>query len=466
MLKKLFSHTAIYGLAPQIPKLAGVLSLPIITQYLTEIDFGVFGIITAITGSVAVLANLGLNVTLSNAFYHSPGQYKWGWRQIYGFLMLWNIPYAAILGGIIYLFIPDQALKNALWIILLNVIPVVFFGPTAILGGYYYQLNQKPMQIGMRSAIFGSLTVGLNIYFIAGLKMGYMGWFLSICISTMLSHFSYWWPLNHKLGIRPIFNFKWRYIKQSLTVSLPTVPHYYSAYLLDSSDQAVMKIMNVSTGNIGLYNVANKVAMLVKTVGVAAGKAVGPMMYQGYRDNDERTPRRLVFTLQIAFFCLTFSMCLWLKEIFHLLIQNDALAKIYPLGIILIMGYNYRPMYFGANNRLFYDEKTTVLLKITFTAGLANVILNFALLSFFGYKVAAFTTFACLMYMGYAGYYLKAFKEKNSLNYYPLFWLSLTIILTVLAYFAVELNYWWKGGISVLTLGIGILALMKINKQA
>jgi O-antigen/teichoic acid export membrane protein len=463
MLKKLFSHTAIYGLAPQIPKIAGVLALPIITKFLTDIDFGIYGVITAVVGSVSVLGSLGLNLILSNAFFHSPGHYKWGWRQIYGFLILWNIPYAVLISGLLYFFIPDEAIKNAIWIIMLNVLPIVFFGPTSILGTYYYQLNQLPMQIGIRSAIFGTISVGLNILFIAGMKMGYMGWFLSACIATMLSQLSYWWPLNRKLGMTPIFNFKWRYIKNSLKVSLPIVPHYYSGYLLDSSDQMVMKLMNVGTGNIGLYNVANRIAMLVKQLGIAAGQAVGPMMYAGYKNNDQETPRRLVFSLQIVFLCMTFVLSIWLKEAFHILIQNESLAKIYPLGIIMVMAYNYRPMYYGANNRLFYNEKTKVLLKITFAAGVLNVILNVILIKLIGFEAAAYTTFACLMYMGYAGYYLKEFKEVNDLSYYPMFWLGLTIGLTIAAYYAVEANLWQKTILTVLTIIIGFLGFKKIS---
>lgn len=463
MFKKLFSHTAIYGLAPQIPKIAGVLALPIITQYLTEIDFGVYGVITAVAGSISVLGTLGMNIILSNAFYHSPGQYKWGWRQIYGFLLLWNIPYALMLSALLYLFIPPEAMENAFWIILLNVLPIVLFGPTQILGNYYYQLNQKPLQIGIRSAVFGSLTVGLNIFFIAYMEMGYMGWFLSVCIATVLSQMSYWWPLNRKLGITPIFNFKWRYIKRSLKISLPIVPHYYGGYLLETSDQMVMRLMQVSTGNIGLYNVANKIAMLVKQVGVAAGKAVVPMIYEGYKNNDEATPRKLVFILQLVFLCMTFILSIWIKEAFHILIQNEELAKIYPLGIIMVMAYNYRPMYYGANSRLFYHEKTKVLLKVTFVAGLSNLVLNITLINYFGFEVAAYTTFICLMYMGYAGYYLKEFKEHNNLNYYPMLWLLSTIVLTLLAYFVVELSGWVKLGITLAVILIGLIGLRKLS---
>lgn len=463
MLKKLFSHTAIYGLAPQIPKIASVLALPIITRYLTEIDFGVYGVITAIAGSIAVLGNLGLNVILSNVFFKSPGQYKWSWRQIYGFLMLWNLPFSLLLSIVLYYFIPKEAIHDAKYIILLNVLPVVFFGPTAVLGNMYYQLKQQPMQIAVRSIIFGFTSVGLNVLFIAGFKMGYMGWFLSICISGMLSQASYWWPLNRKLGLSPIFNFKRRYIKNALKVALPTVPHYYSAYLLDASDRAVMKMLNVNTGDIGRYNAAYIVANIIQKIGVAAGQAVGPMLNQSYRNNTENDARRLIFVLQIFFLLMTFILSIWLKEIFFLLIKNEALVKVYPIGIIIIMSYNYRPMYLGANGKLFYLEKTKALLKVTFIAGILNLALNFVLIKFFGYKAAAFTTFLALMYMGYAGYFLKEFKRDNDLNYYPLFWLTVTVLLTVIAYFLVELNVVIKLIVTILSLAVSTFSVKKLN---
>lgn len=462
MLKKLFSHTAIYGLAPQIPRIVSIFTLPIITKYLTEIDFGVYGVITAIAGSVAVLGNLGLNVILSNSFFKNPGQYKWAWRQIYGFLMIWNYPFALLLGLLLYFFIPVEANSNALYIIILNVLPVVFFGPTMVLGNMYYQLKQQPLQIAYRSIIAGFISIILNVYFIAVLKMGYMGWFLSGCISTMIMQASYWWPLNRKLGIKPIFNFKWRYIKNSLKVALPTVPHYYSSYLLDVSDRAVMRILAVNTGDIGKYNAAYTVANIVQKIGVAAGKAVSPMLYQTYKDNDEHAARKMIFVLQTIFLCMTFILSIWLKEIFVFLIKNEELAQVYPLGIIIIMAYNYRPMYLGANNRLFYHEKTKVLLKVTFTAGFINLILNFVLIKYLGYQVAAFTTFAALMYMGYAGYFLKEYKQTETLNYYPLLWLFLTVLLTILGYVLVEVDYIFKIVITVsVLLGVTLLKRYK-----
>jgi len=449
VIKKLFSHTAIYGLAPQIAKIAQFFVLPIITQDLTEVDFGVAGVMTAYTSAISVLAILGLRLILINSFYKSPGQYKWAWRQIYGFLILWNFIYAILLGLLIYWVIPNEAVENRWLIMLLNVLPIVFFGPTSQVGSTYYQVNQKPMQIGVRTAILGVAGVFLNLYFISYLKMGYMGWFWTTFIVGICSNLSYWYPINFVLGIKPIFNFKWRLIKNSLKVSLPTVPHYYSAYLLDMSDKMVMEMLKVSTENIGRYNVAYTVANVVQQLGVASSMAVGPMMTERYKNGDDIGARNLVFLLQVLFFLGTFLLCIWLKEVFWFLIRNDTLSQMYPLGIIIIMGYNYRPMYAGSISKMFFTEKTTIIWKVTFVSGLLNVLLNFSLIPLFGFEAAAYTTFISLMFMGYSGFYLKIYKQVQSANFYPEVWFIATLAITFLAYYAVELPISIKVVISV-----------------
>ena len=67
MLRKLLSHAAIYGLAAQVPRLAGVLALPIITRYLTTTDYGVAGVVTAYVSALGILQSLGLSVVMVNS---------------------------------------------------------------------------------------------------------------------------------------------------------------------------------------------------------------------------------------------------------------------------------------------------------------------------------------------------------------------------------------------------------------
>src|SRR5690606_11424203 len=186
-------------------------------------DFGVFGVITAVIGSVSVFSSLGLNVILANSFVKSPNHFRWLWRQIYGFLILWNVFYAFIVALVVYLFIPQEVKEHATQIILLNVIPLVLFSPAMVIGNLYYQLKQKPLQIASRSVLVGLLTVALNVYFIKYLRMGFMGWFFANSISQVIYQFSYFIPLNNSIGLKPIFNFKRKTLKKQLLICLPTI---------------------------------------------------------------------------------------------------------------------------------------------------------------------------------------------------------------------------------------------------
>lgn len=465
MLKKLFSHTLIYGLAPQVVKVAQIFILPLTTPFLTPVDYGVAGVVTAVVGAVSVFQSLGLNMILSNSFYKSPGQYKWLWRQIYAFLMLWNIVYALLISIIIWFFIPAEAHENRIWIIFLNVFPLVFFGASGNIGSLYYQLKQKPVQIVVRSVIIGFIVLGLNLYFIRFLKMGYMGWFTSAAISSVLLQVSYVYPLYFKLGLRPIFNFKRKTVIKSLKVAAPTLPHYYSSYFLNSFDKFILKILGVPVSQIGIYNAAQTPGNLMASGVAAANQAVGPMLLQCYKNDDRIGERKLNFTVFTSVLIITSLSALFSKEWLPLLIRSKGLENIYTYAVIIIMAYNYRPMYVAANQRLFYVEKTKALLKVSTTAAVISIVLNFILIYFFGIMGAVITLFISLMYMGYSGFFIKEFKESKGTKHYPVFWLLATIVITCSLYFAVELDIKIKILILMAVLAGG-LSVFLINKSS
>lgn len=464
MLKKLFSHTAIYGLAPQVVKLANLFVLPIITPFLTEEDYGINAIILSVTGALSVFSTLGLNIVLANSFVKSVNQYKWLWRQIYGFLICWNIVFSILITGVIYLFIPKEALENKWEIILLNVAPLVLFSSSSMLGTLYYQLSQKPMQIAIRNIIIGIVAVGLNVYFIKYKGMGYMGWFWTGTISGILMQLSYWYHLNYKLGIKPIFNFKRSTIMKQIKTCLPTIPHYYSGYLLSAFDKVIMRFYALPTADIGRYSAAQTPSRLFESGTLAANQAIGPLLLQTYKNDDRQAERKLNFTVIILTLGMTSITCLFMKELLPILIKSEGMQDIYKMAIILVMGYNYRPMYVAANNRLFYVEKTKALLKVSTIASIISVVLNLLTLYFWDVEAAVFTFYLSLMYMGYSGFFIKEFKESKGTNHYPLFWLCVTFLLTIGVYFLVEFNILFKSAISLFLMVIGLIGVYKNGK--
>lgn len=460
MLKKIFAHSAIYGLAPLIPRLASIVVMPLLTAHLTELDFGVNGIILSYSGILGAFALLGLLTPLVNSYYHSPHGYKVFWRQLYGFLSLWSVLYGFILACLVYIIVPPEAYEHRILITALVALPIVCFGPVGAIGPWYYQLQRKPWQVAGRSMGAGLISLALNYYTIVVLHMGYMGWIWSNAITTFLLNISYWWVINYTAKLSPIWKFKWKTIKKALKVSLPMIPHYYAGYIIDSSDRAIMNMLKVPVDNIGRYNLAASFSSYMGVVAMAMSQGAAPFFNELLRAKKYIELRNQTLKLQALFFLGTFSGCLWLKEIFYLLIRNDALRDVYPLAIILIMAQNYRPMYFGTSSFIFYYEKTKNLWRISLGAGLIIVILNLILVPLFGYQAAVVSMFIGVSFMGFGWNVIREYRELIPVRFFSIWCLLLNIVLTIIVFLLRDLGICYKI-IIFITLLLSVLFLAR-----
>jgi O-antigen/teichoic acid export membrane protein len=469
MLRKLLSHAVIYGLAAQVPRVAGILALPIITKYLTPADYGVAGVVTAYVSAISILQSLGLSLVKVNSFARHGTRYKWVWRQLHGFLLLWGIFFTVILGGVLYLGIPEEASAHKWEIIALQCVPALLFLSTEFQAGLFYQMSQQPLPIALRSFVVGATVVALNIFTIAYLRLGYMGWFYANFFGSLLGFLIYGYKLYLQEKLWPIFRFKWHRIKSSLRIALPMVPHHFSFFLLDTSDRMVMDVLRVPVARIGFYNIASSFGLYFTAASGAIVQAAAPYYMKFYAKPNDREgavqARNMTFALQALFLFVTFMLCLWLKQIFAFLIRNDALQSAYPLAIIILMGYNFRPMYLGAVNQLVYRERTKVLWKVSLVAGIANVVLNLILVPIYGIEAAALTTFAALMYMGYAGYFLKEYRQIAQVPYYPVVWLVATILALGIVYGLADSAIPEKLAVSLFVVAVAGGAFLYFRKQ-
>lgn len=454
MLKKLFTHSLIYSLAPQAPKLASLLLMPIITKHATTLDYGIYGIISSYLFFAAALKDLGLGVVFVNTFYKHLKKWPIIWRLLHGHLILWGFVFAIILLVLLKIAIPAEASKNFWTIAALIIIPAVLFDTTSLIGNYYFRFSQKPLFIGIVTIVTGVLTVFATYYFIVVLNQGYMGWFVASFLSSFCMFAFYFYPVYVKLKLIPIVTFRKKFIMPHFKVALPMIPHNYSSYLLNSSDRVIMDQFKVNINQIGQYNIAYTFGNYFESVGEAIGMAVGPFYSKLYTSKNKQAlidERNFTFFLMIGFLVATFLISLWLKEIFLLLISNKELRSAYDIGGIIIMSYAYRPMYWSAGIKLSIFEKTSVLWRISFVAGITNVLLNIVFVKQFGIYAAAISTMISLLYMGFSGYFFKSYKKLGGPNHYPLIWLSAIIFLTIIFYLLKNILIAFK---IVITLGV------------
>lgn len=439
MLKKIIKDFSIYGLMPFLPKFASLLILPLITPYLNATDYGVYGVIISYVTLLKVFSSLGLDINLSNSFFKSRLQYKWLWKQIYGFLVIWNLLFALILGMVIYFIIPVEAKNNFNLIIFLCVTPYLIFGPTATIAENFYQLKRMPFQIVVRNLIGAILTLIFTFYFIRVLKMGYMGWFWANFITSIFINISWWYSLNRINKITPIYNFKRKTIIKALKIGLPILPHSNALLILNQSDRILLERLNISTTQIGLYNITYNIANIFDMVGFAFSKAITPYILDLLQQKKEHILRKIIFYSQILFFCAAIFTSLIAKELLEVLVRNDKLNTEYGLMVLIVMSMIFKPMYIITTTRVLFNENTSKFGIQSLYAGILNVVLNIILIPFFGIKAAAITTFVGFAFLSYSRFWTQEYKRNSTLNYYPIIWVIASLTVCIFGYYAAML---------------------------
>ena len=474
MLKFVFKNSLLYTFASQVPMFANLLLYPIISEFLTSFDYFVYGTAMGYLGLLSMIADLGMSPLFQNAFFKKERFFKSYWSQYMGFLLLYKIFYGVSATALIYFVFRNDVPADHLWtIIALLVTPMVTFDLTRGIGMRLMQFRHKHNVVHVSTAIAGVLTVITTFVTIYIYKLGYLGFFISNFVSVMFQGIFFAIIIYGAEKILPSFSLRGKRIRGWLKISLPLVPHKFSDYLLTSSDRIVLDqcngISNVGTATIGMYNVAYSFASYFNHFSGQVNTVVSPIYFSLFRDKNQDVHliiRKFTF-LWLGFSYVAATLAgLWSKEVFKFFFLNntDGLADSYKYAIFLFMAFCYRPLYVASVEFVIFNEKTTSLFKITTAAGILNVVLNLALVPFFGIEAAVFSTFFCYMYMGISGHLFKDTKQYLPLSYYPIpifFFITLTGVFVT---FAVEFNWMIKAGITAALLAACLIWFMKRGK--
>ena len=443
ILRKLLSDSFIYAVMPRLSRLLSIAIMPLITRYLTPYDYGVTGILFAYVHIFEGFRTLGFDVVFINAYFKQKENYREIWKKLFGFLTVWAVPYGAVLIPITYIALPADERSKFLSIILFVIFPIIFFDLTVDIGQKYFQMNKQALPFAMISLMVSLVVLVSNYVTIVNFRMGYMGFFVSEFIGKVISFICYAFLVFVKLKLAPNFRFSYEWLRTQLAIAVPTIPHAYAAYILNTSDRVLLDFFRVSVPLIGLYSFAYSFASQFAKIGqsmLIAGRPIMMDMFaQETREKDIQA-RNLVWILQAGLLSAGFLISLWIKEIIQILASNNELQSAYVYAPLIIMSYTYYPIYFGAINKLYYFEKTQVFWKISFVAAMINLGLNIILIPLMGIWGAVLTTFLSYLYMGYSAYARSEFKETNSTNYREMYWLLLTCFLAISVFLMKDIN--------------------------
>jgi O-antigen/teichoic acid export membrane protein len=448
MLKKIVSHTFFYSFANQTPALINLFLLPFLTPFLSASDYAIYGLILSYAGLVGAFSSLGYIVLFQQSYFELGSDFKSKWSRLLGFQWLYKFLYAGLVGVLLYFTLKSKIATDRLNIVLaLVIVPLLFFDLTKSIATRLLQFRHKHQQVYSITIGIGILSALLSFVGVRYFNLGYMAWLYSQAVSSALlaAYFGYF--LYVKERIRPSFHFNKNEIVSDLKIATPLIPKEYATYLLNSSDRVLLDRFGVSQNKIGQYSIAYSFASYFENIQAQANQVLTPIVFDLYKTGSELA-MQTVGKLIRAWFYISLLMAtllgLWIPDIFRLLYRKAELSAAYPMAIVLIFGFCYRPIYVAIVDKAIYDKRTMEVLKITVVAALSNVLLNLVFIGYYETWAATFNTVIAYFIMGVAGYFL----IRNSGDFRKLirpFELTVTIVIVgAIVFFMRDLSWMWR----------------------
>ena len=326
-------NVIIYGIGGVLSQAAGLITLPLMTRFMSSLEYGSIEVITSLTGYFNLLIGLNMMTGLYRFFFESEDEEDRKKMVSTTFLFVGlcgvlTILIARLFGGQF-----SQRLFNDPDHTVLIRLALTAVVPVAI---YTYSLNLLRLQNKALPYIIIALTVsviymGCIIIFVAVRKIGISGYYyaqiISNTIGTVIALF-----ISRDL-LSPRFSAKW--FKKIARYSIPLVPGTLFGWSLSANNRM---FLNAATSpvQVAYYGLANKATIIITLATQAFCNAWEPTMYS-LLNKEEKIKRTLPVMLSL-YTLGTLSICTLVmtiaREIFLFFAPPEYLAGIGLLGIM------------------------------------------------------------------------------------------------------------------------------------
>ena len=253
--------------------------------------------------------------------------------------------------------------------------------------------------------------------------------------------------------------FEKKYIKESLQISLPMIPHLLSQIFLSSCDLLMIKSI-VGEASAGIYSVAYTIANILYTISLQIFKPWSPWVYRRIENKETDSIKensKLIMHI-VWIFCIgIFTVAPELIKLFINSEYGEASLIVPPI----CLGIFFQMMYTFFYDIEYYHKKNKQIAVFSVVTAIINIILNYVAINIWGYQAAAYTTIISYMILCLLHYF--GMKKIDKTQYYDLktlITLSLALILITMANVIFNNSIFIRYSILVIS-GIYILIIYK-----
>lgn len=255
-----FKSISTYFLFNLLSALIPIFSLPLLTQYLSPTDYGIFTTFTIISMFIGNMFRLELNMALKREYVENQDGFSPYISSAFIFSSLLLIPYCIIL-LLMFPFVDSLFGIPIFWVFL--IVLLAYFRSQIINLHHLWQITNRALPYGVWGLLgtFFTYAIAVLLLFIKGGDWQVRAWgewfvgFISFPIAL------YYLRKNYKL--RWVFDLK--ILSKMLKYSLPLLPTTLMAYIFMVSDRIFISEFS-GMHELGLYSVALQLSASVELV--------------------------------------------------------------------------------------------------------------------------------------------------------------------------------------------------------
>ena len=391
----LLKDSVIYGGGRALQKFLVALLLPLYTAFLSRGDYGILGMVVAVTTFLDVFVTLGFDVAFSRFYFDDKTQETR--RKVITNVFYVSTVYPLLLLGVLAVFMPQIAplllgdqYSPGDWIYFDVALATLFFSNLNDVPFTLFRLEHRPWRFSAYTVGRIFIQVPLSVVFVAVFDWGPMGVLLANLVTAA----------GMQASLLPTYIGKvdWRLhrrlMKNMLAFAIPALFTGISFYWLKLSDRFFL-LHYQGKAEVGLYTVANSLAQPLYLV-LMAFRMAWPQWHYAKLDDPEQH-RHMVARSSTYFMALNGLALVLMGTYLPLLVHtflNHRYWSVGPTTFVLALSIAMYALYFvfwvGAN-----VAKKNRMIPIFFAiASTANIALNFWLVPDYGMWAAAWTTVA------------------------------------------------------------------------
>lgn len=433
-VKKLISHTAIYGLSSIIGRTLNWFLVPLYTRVLAESDYGVSNTIYAYAGFMLIFMSIGMET----AFFRFSKSKDYS-NNIFALL------YSNVLIISLILLLFSKQISFALGVqhfvfpFALTII-TLSLDALCILPFAKLRNEEKAFHFVTIKLLNIAINIGLNLYFYWFKKqtdVTYMFWANAIASAAtyllllpQTFHFRFKFDVNKQVEI--------------LKYALPLVGVGLAGIVNEMIDRPMLlRLLPHSNAEnlvmIGIYSASYKLSMIMTMFRQAYVLSAEPLFFKKSLEKDAREYYAKTLEYFMAASCIIFLSTTLFLPFIQYFVGEKYRSGMFIVPILLLANL-FLGVYYNLSVWYKMSDKTNWGAIISIIGASITVLLNLILIPKFGYAGSAYATLICYILMVIISFALgqkKYFIPYNTLKLFSMLFFTLTLFLFSKYFFSI-----------------------------